>query len=59
MGLDSYDWADIVYKAQIESPVEVDETAIRKTMQKHRLNRPQARAILSALETNGFSLIQG
>lgn len=36
-----------------------DPSHIKKVMQAHRVNEPQAQAILGVLETRGFSLIQG
>lgn len=59
MGMNHYDWADAVYKPQIGTPMTPTEPQIRKAMVAHKLNYPQARAVVSSLETRGFSLIQG
>jgi len=59
MGINHYDWAGAVYESRINPPVIPSESHIRKAMQAHKLNYPQAKAVISALETPGFSLIQG
>jgi senataxin len=59
MGMNNYDWADAVYGSRIDAPVVPAESQIRKIMQTQKLNNPQARAVISSLETLGFSLIQG
>ncbi|KIM30010.1 hypothetical protein M408DRAFT_22437 [Serendipita vermifera MAFF 305830] len=59
MGMHHYDWADAVYKPHIGTPAVPTESQIRKAMVAHKLNHPQAKAVLSSLETTGFSLIQG
>ena len=59
MGMNHYDWADVVYESRIDAPVIPAESHIRKVMAAQRLNNPQARAVVASLETPGFSLIQG
>lgn len=59
MGLPYYDLCDTILKARLSKPAWVDSTDIKRAMASHSLNEPQAKAILSALETDGFSLIQG
>lgn len=59
MGIGQYDWADTVFQARMNSPATPSEPSIQNAMAAYRLNYPQARAVLSSLETAGFSLIQG
>ena len=59
MGIGQYDWAEDIFQAHINPPVIPSEAAIRKAMNVHHLNPPQAKAVLSSLGTKGFSLIQG
>lgn len=37
----------------------VDPKALQQVVQQYKVNEPQAEAILKALDTDGFSLIQG
>ena len=59
MGLPYYDLCETILKARLAKPAWVDNADIKRTMTSYSLNEPQAKAILSALETEGFSLIQG
>ncbi|KAG8858629.1 DEAD-box type RNA helicase [Serendipita sp. 411] len=59
MGMGTYECAEAVFRAQINSPLAPSDPDIRHAMEMHRLNYPQARAILSSMRTRGFSLIQG
>ena len=59
MGLPYYDLCETILKARLAKPAWVDDADIRRMMASYGLNEPQAKAILSALETEGFSLIQG
>jgi senataxin len=54
-----YDCTDFILRPQLPRPVHVDEKEVQFTMTKYHVNEPQARAIVSALRTDGFSLIQG
>jgi len=59
MGLPYYGAFDIIMQPTLNPPPNVLEGDIRKAMEAHKLNHPQAKAVLSALGTKGFSLIQG
>jgi senataxin len=59
MAMPHYDCADFILKPNLPKPVPVDHKEVRLTMTKYNVNEPQARAISSALRTDGFSLIQG
>lgn len=59
MSLPYYDFVDSILRPQLlKAPSDTSE-GLKKMMDKHRLNAPQAEAISSALKTNGFGLIQG
>lgn len=59
MGLPYYDAFDMIMQPTLNPFPNVSESDIRQAMEGHKLNHPQAKAILSALGTKGFSLIQG
>ena len=59
MAMPHYDCADFILKPHLPKPVPVDHKEVQLTMSKYNVNEPQARAISSALRTDGFSLIQG
>lgn len=59
MGLPYYRAFDIIMQPTLSPPPNVSESDIRQAMEGHKLNHPQAKAVLSSLGTNGFSLIQG
>jgi senataxin len=59
MGLPHYDCADFILKPQLPKPPRLDHTEVEVAMTKYNVNEPQARAIVSALRTDGFTLIQG
>lgn len=54
-----YDLIDQVLSATSASVSVPSEQRIKDAMRAHRLNEPQAKAILASLGTTGFSLIQG
>ena len=59
MAMPHYNCADFILKPHLPKPVPVDHREVQLTMSKYNVNEPQARAISSALRTDGFSLIQG
>lgn len=59
MAMPHYECADFILKPQLPKPMPVDHKEVQLTMTKYNVNEPQARAILSALRTDGFTLIQG
>ncbi|KAG8831893.1 DEAD-box type RNA helicase [Serendipita sp. 399] len=59
MGMGTYECAEAVLRAQINTPIVPSDSDVRRAMEAHRLNYPQARAVLSSMKTRGFSLIQG
>jgi len=59
MAMPHYECADFILKPQLPKPIPVDHTEVQLTMTKYNVNEPQARAISSALRTDGFTLIQG
>jgi hypothetical protein len=59
MAMPHYDCADFILKPRLPKPLPVDHKEVQLTMTKYNVNEPQARAISSALRTEGFSLIQG
>jgi len=54
-----YECVDFILKPQLLKPMPVDHKEVQLTMTKYNVNEPQARAISSALRTDGFTLIQG
>lgn len=59
MGLPYYDMAETILRPRLCRPEEFNYDEIRRAMESHRVNEPQAKAILSSVKTKGFSLIQG
>lgn len=59
MGIPYYDAFDFIMQPTLNPLPNVLEGDIQKAMEAYKLNHPQARAVLSALGTKGFSLIQG
>jgi senataxin len=59
MGLPYYDAFDVIMQPTLNPSPNMLESDILKAMEAHKLNHPQAKAVLSALATKGFSLIQG
>jgi len=59
MGLPYYDAFNTIMQPTLIPPPNLSESDVRQAMEGHKLNRPQAKAVLSALGTKGFSLIQG
>ncbi|KAI9512406.1 AAA domain-containing protein, partial [Russula earlei] len=59
MAMPHYDCADFILNPHLPKPKSVDQKEIQNAMIKYNVNEPQARAIISALRTDGFSLIQG
>lgn len=58
-GLPYYDLVDQILKAQPSVPESMDVKEIERIKTKFSLNASQAKAILSTVSTQGFSLIQG
>jgi senataxin len=59
MGMEYYDMVRSILKPALSKSLASDQSELVTAMQTYKLNEPQARAILSALQTGGFSLIQG
>ncbi|KAI0269828.1 SEN1 N terminal-domain-containing protein [Gloeopeniophorella convolvens] len=59
MAMPHYDCADLILKPRLPQLPRVEERDLQQTMSKYNVNQPQARAIVSAMRTDGFSLIQG
>jgi senataxin len=59
LALQHYDCVDFILKPQLPKPPRLDHKELEVAMTKYNVNEPQARAIVSALRTDGFSLIQG
>ena len=53
------DCVDFILKPQLPKPPRLDHKEVEAAMTKYNVNEPQARAIVSALRTDGFTLIQG
>ncbi|PFH53903.1 hypothetical protein AMATHDRAFT_705 [Amanita thiersii Skay4041] len=54
-----YDFVEAILKSQLSMPAKVNLNDVQNAMIRYGVNEPQAKAILSSLETPGFSLIQG
>ncbi|KAG9121572.1 DEAD-box type RNA helicase [Ceratobasidium sp. 392] len=54
-----YDLFDEVISARSATRTNLSDQRAKDAMRAHRINEPQAKAILSALGSTGFSLIQG
>ncbi|THH27997.1 hypothetical protein EUX98_g6198 [Antrodiella citrinella] len=59
MGLPYYDLFDTILRPDLRKKTSVSPEELRQTMSLYKLNEPQAKAILSSMVTDGFSLIQG
>ena len=59
MGLPNYDLCPVILRPKLPEPARTNPTEVADAMKSYNLNEPQAKAILSALRTDGFSLIQG
>ena len=58
MALPYYDLADVIFNPKLVKAA-VDKREVRAYMEKYGVNEPQAGAIVAAVNTEGFSLIQG
>lgn len=59
MALPYYDLCPMILRPNLPPPARTNFNEVDQTMKLYSLNEPQANAILSALRTDGFSLIQG
>lgn len=60
MSLPHYDYCDVILRPRLEAKVnKVNPKELQRTMTAYSVNEPQAAAIISSMETEGFSLIQG
>ena len=59
VGMPYYDMRDTILRSSLQKVGEPDSSELQKTMKLYNLNEPQSKAILNALRTEGFSLIQG
>ncbi|THH01576.1 hypothetical protein EW026_g1165 [Hermanssonia centrifuga] len=59
MGLPYYDLCGVILQAGLMKPSIADMREVKQTMSTYQLNEPQAKAVISSLRTDGFSLIQG
>ena len=58
MALPYYDLADDIFNPKLVKAA-IDKREVRASMEKYGVNEPQAGAIVAAMNTEGFSLIQG
>ena len=58
MALPYYDLADVILNPNLVKAA-VDKLEVRAYMERYGVNELQAGAIVSAMNTEGFSLIQG
>lgn len=58
VALPYYDLADVILNPKLVK-VAIDRREVRASMEKYGVNEPQAGAIVGAMNTEGFSLIQG
>lgn len=58
MALPYYDLADVIFNPRLVKPI-IDKREVRASMEKYGVNEPQAGAIVGAMNTEGFLLIQG
>ncbi|THV05327.1 hypothetical protein K435DRAFT_774010 [Dendrothele bispora CBS 962.96] len=54
-----YEFAQQILQPSLSPLPKIEPANLKQTMEKYRLNEPQAVAVLSSLRTNGFGLIQG
>ena len=59
MGLPYYDLVETILRPELPKRSLPGAEEVRQTMAQYKLNEPQAKAILSSMDTEGFSLIQG
>lgn len=59
MALPYYDLVDDILVPPHHTKPDLDDGLLQRAMAAYRVNKPQAGAILSALSSKGFSLIQG
>jgi len=58
VALPYYDLADVIFNPKLVKAA-IDKREVRASMEKYGVNEPQAGAIVAAMNTEGFSLIQG
>ena len=58
VALPYYDLADVILNPKLVKAA-IDKREVRTSMEKYGVNEPQAGAIVGAMNTEGFSLIQG
>ena len=58
MALPYYDLSDVIFSPKLVKAA-IDKREVRTSMEKYGVNEPQAGAIVAAMSTEGFSLIQG
>lgn len=58
MALPYYDLADVIFNPKLVKAA-IDRREVQASMEKYGVNEPQAGAIVGAMKTEGFSLIQG
>jgi len=58
VALPYYDLSDVIFNPKLTKAA-IDRREVRASMEKYGVNEPQAGAIVGALNTEGFSLIQG
>ncbi|KAA1469989.1 hypothetical protein DENSPDRAFT_797113 [Dentipellis sp. KUC8613] len=54
-----YDYAEMILHPNLAWKAAIDESELQRTASTYNVNQPQALAIASVLQTDGFSLIQG
>jgi senataxin len=54
-----YDFADMILRPKLAMPPVVNPKDVQNAMITYSINEPQAKAILSSLESSGFCLVQG
>ncbi|KAI0086495.1 SEN1 N terminal-domain-containing protein [Irpex rosettiformis] len=59
VALEYYDMVRTILNPVLQKITSPDQSELPRLMQMYKLNKPQATAILNALEADGFSLIQG
>lgn len=59
MGLPYFDLVDTILRPELPKSHAASADEVRQTMATYKLNEPQAKAILTSMNTDGFALIQG
>lgn len=59
MAMPYYDLCDTILRAEIRPSRVSDFKEVQRMMVTYNVNEPQATAILSSLQAEGFALIQG